>query len=117
MSNTTTRRSTPPRPVLFAKRESDGITPVMSFKEKGCQLVALDKSHKLGLSLQKCRGEHVVNAAIHTARVSTIHNLGQSGMSVSFEVKDNWMLTSTVFMKREEMENLRDRLNAFLAEH
>lgn len=113
-TSTTTRRTAPPVPVLFAKDTTSSF-PVLSFKDKGCQMVSLDKSQKLGLSLQKSNGEHVVMTSLHTAKATQIYDLGSSGFSLRFEEKNNWRLTSTVFLNRKELENLRDKLVAFLA--
>lgn len=116
MSTTsTTTRQAPPVPILFAKNTTNPSFPVLSFKDKGCQLVSLDKSQKLGLSLQKSNGEHVVITSLHTAKVTRIFDLGSSGFSIRFEEKNNWRLASSVFLNRQELENLRDKLTAFLA--
>jgi len=113
-TSTTTRCAAPPVPVLFAK-DTKSSFPVLSFKDKGCQLVSLDKSKKLCLSLQKSNGEHVITTSLHTAKATQIYDLGSSGFSLRFEEKNNWKLTSTIFLNRQELENLRDKLVAFLA--
>ena len=68
----------------------------------------------MGICLQKSQGENVIKNSLYKAKVASIYNLGASGLSITFEVRDNWKLTSTVFMNREAMEELRDELNAFL---
>lgn len=115
MQNTATRKSNPPRPVLFTN-DKGGLS-VLSFKvtkEQPCQLLALDPSHKMWVSLQKIEGKHVIGNSLHTAKLAKLYDLGSSGLCVSFEVQDNWKLTSSIFMNRKEMESLRDQLIEFL---
>ena len=110
-----TNRTTPPRPVLFTK--GNGPWEVLNFKvtkEEPCKIFSFDPSHKMFVSLQKIEDRHVVGQSLHSAKVSKIYDLGSSGLSVTFEVNDNWKLSSTVFMNRQSMEELRDRLTEFL---
>jgi len=83
-------------------------------KEEPCKMFSFDPSHKMSVSLQKIGEKHVINQSLHSTKVSRIFDLGMSGLSITFEVNDNWKLSSTVFMNRKAMEELRDQLNEFL---
>lgn len=115
LAMSTHTRTAPPRPVLFTK--ANGPDKVLDFKitkAELCRTFAFETSYGMSLSLQKSEGKPAITVCLHRAKVSSIYDLGPSGFAINFEERDDWKLRSSIFMDRQAMEELRDKLNAFL---